>query len=162
MFFLIFISLSPFSKSRITLVSTDAYFTLVVECWYATIESASKSSQRKNPFLKTLLFSYYLASVDFGSFKSPTLKRKRKMTGHESAVVAAATAAPPSLVLLNQLGRSFSSLFTQCAAPGHQVIVLSIDDITSGDGEYLLDISSSTSNKKGMSSSLSVHSEMST
>ena len=83
------------------------------------------------------------------------------MTGHESAVVAA-TAAPPSLVLLNQLGRGLSSLFTQCAAPGHQVIVLSIDDITSGDGEYLLDISSSTSNKKGMSSSLSVHSEMST
>jgi len=116
---------------------------------------------RKNPFLKTLLFSYYLASVDFGSFKSPTLRERRKMTGHESAVVAA-TAAPPSLVLLNQLGRSFSSLFTQCAAPGHQVIVLSIDDITSGDGEYLLDISSSTSNKKGMSSSLSVHSEMST
>lgn len=73
------------------------------------------------------------------------------MTGHESAVATAATAAPPSLILLNQLGRSLSSLFTQCAAPGHQVIVLSIDDITSGDGEYLLDVSSS--NKKGMSSS---------
>lgn len=40
--------------------------------------------------------------------------------------------------LLGHFGRSLSSLFTQCASPG-RVVVLSIDDITNGDGEFLLD-----------------------
>lgn len=46
--------------------------------------------------------------------------------------------------LLGHFGRSLSNLFTQCATPNSRVIVLSIDDITNGDGEYLLD-----GNKKG-------------
>ena len=49
--------------------------------------------------------------------------------------------------LLGHLGRSLSNLFTQCATPSPRVIVLSIDDITNGDGEYLLD-----GNKRGKTS----------
>lgn len=45
--------------------------------------------------------------------------------------------------VLGHFGRSLSSLFTQCASPA-RIVVLSIDDITNGDSEYLLD-----SNKKG-------------
>lgn len=45
--------------------------------------------------------------------------------------------------LLGHFGRSLSNLFTQCASPA-RVIVLSIDDITNGDGEFLLD-----GNKRG-------------
>lgn len=47
---------------------------------------------------------------------------------------------------LGHFGRSLSSLFTQCASPG-RIIVLSIDDITNGDSEFLLD-----TNKKGKTS----------
>ena len=44
-----------------------------------------------------------------------------------------------SPLILAQFGRSLSNLFTQCTSPGGRVVVLSIDDITHGDGDFLLD-----------------------
>lgn len=42
-------------------------------------------------------------------------------------------------LVFSQFGRSLSNLFTQCTSPGGRVVVLSIDDITHGDGDFLLD-----------------------
>ena len=49
--------------------------------------------------------------------------------------------------ILTIAGRSLSSWFVQCAssASSGQHVILSIDDITSGEGEYLLN----ASNQKG-------------
>ena len=51
----------------------------------------------------------------------------------------------PSVLTL--AGRSLSSWFAQCASStsSGQHVILSIDDITSGEGEYLLNVS----NQKG-------------
>lgn len=83
------------------------------------------------------------------------------MTGHTAAsergrvpdLPAARSFVMDGMPRMNRFGRKvagLSSLFTQCAAPG-QVVVLSIDDITNGDGEYLL----YGNTKKGLQSFLS-------
>lgn len=114
---------------------TDRYSVAIHQPIY---RSWQPSSALKSPSLQS---SHSIAPGCWRKREKKTTEERIIIKGngrHLHHVVSSVPGMEEEAPLLGHLGRSLSNLFTQCASP-NRVIVLSIDDITNGDGEFLLD-----------------------